>query len=128
MTDSTLKRSIFSQGPASHVKKKPTRDAAEGEEFFTIADIEDGLGLSGRHGVKKWAESQGILREARYTIPGRHKIKRMAYVDREGLVAIVLHFRASQGKAELRQVEDLLEKVGQGKERELRKLRKLMGG
>jgi len=123
MTDD-LKRAWFSQGPASHRAKKATREAAEGEEFYTIADVES-LGF---HGVLKFAKEHGLLREARYTIPGRHKIKRMGYVDREGLIACITHFRKQQGKTELGLIERFLEKVGQGKARELKKLRKLMGG
>ena len=117
-----MTRNVFSKGPASHIKKKPTRQPLEGEDTFTVADVES-LGFIG---VKKFASDQGFLKEGRYTIPGRAKIKRMNYVDREGLVACILHFRALQGQRELRKVEDFLEKVGQGKERELKKLRALL--
>ena len=121
--DDGLKRQWWTKGPAGHVKKKPTRQPAEGEETFTVADVES-LGFIG---VKKFAADRGFLKEGRYTIPGRSKIKRMNYLDREGLKACILHFRALQGARELGAIEKFLEKVGAGKERELSKLRKLMG-
>lgn len=116
----TLKRNVFSRGPPSHVKKKPTIEAGN-TEFYTIADVES-LGF---YGVLKFAKEHGLVREARYTIPGRHKIKRMGYVDRAGLKLIIAHMRAAQGKLELREIEKFLERVGKGKERELKKLRAL---
>ena len=118
-----LKRAWHSIGPPSHVKKKPTIEVGD-TEFYTIADVES-LGFSG---VKKFAVEHGLLREARYTIPGRHKIKRMGYVDRAGLELIIAHMRSKQGQTELGAIERFLEKVGQGKERELKKLRALMEG
>jgi len=122
VTDEPLKRDIFSKGPPSHVKKKPTIEAGD-TEFYTIADVES-LGF---HGVLTFAKAYGLFREARYTIPGRHKIKRMGYVDRAGLIACITHFRKQQGERELGELEKFLEKVGRGKKRELEKLRRLMG-
>jgi hypothetical protein len=121
--DDGQKRQWWTQGPSGHRAKKPTRQAEPGEEWFSVADVES-LGFIG---VKKFASEAGLLKEGRYTIPGRSKIKRMNYVDREGLRACILHFRAKQGGVELVQIEKFLEKVGQVKERELKKLRKLMG-
>lgn len=121
MAADDLKRAWFSQGPASHRAKKATRELSEGEEAFTIADVE----ALGFNGVKKFAAERGFLKEGRYTIAGRAKVKRMSYVDREGLVEVLKYFRARQGATFLVEVERDLAKLGRAKERELKKVRSL---
>lgn len=124
--DDGPKRPWWTKGPSGHVRKKPVRELKAGEEVFTIADIEEGLGLMGKHKVKQWAAERGLLREGRYTIAGRSKIKRMNYVERDGLVAILEYFRARQGVGVLLEVEKELGKMGARKERELKKVRGIL--
>ena len=100
-----------------HRQKKEVRALAEGEDVFTIAEVES-LGFKG---VKKFALTFGLLKEGRYRIAGRAKIKRMNYVDRAGLVAILEHFRAKQGLVEVVKLEAQLEGWARRREKRLGK-------
>jgi hypothetical protein len=104
-----------------HRQKKETRGLEGDEEFFAIAEVE-ALGFKG---VKSWAQERGLLKEGRYTIAGRHKVKRMNYVDKDGLVEILKFFRARQGVGVLMEVEKELGKMGDLKEKQLKKVRAL---
>ncbi len=117
MTEDSAKRKLFSNGFSGHVQKKAVRHLAEGEDIFTVAEVE-GLGFKG---VKQFALDNGLLHEGRYKIAGRAKIKRMNYIDRAGLVLVIEHFRGLQGSKELAGLEASLEKLGKAKE--LKKLR-----
>ena len=116
-------RQWYTQGFSGHVKKKETFQAAEGTDIFTIAEVES----MGFKGVKKLASERGFLREGRYRIPGRQKIKRMNYVDRAGLIEIIEFFRARQGAAELDAIEKGLERQGEKREKALKRLREARG-
>ena len=121
--DDGQKRQWWTKGPSGHVQKKPVRELAEGEEIFTIAEVES----MGFIGVKKFAADNGLLREGRYLVPGRSKIKRMNYVDAAGLRLVIAEFRAAQGKREVDAMESKLAKLGASKERALKRLKEARG-